>query len=1123
MLSPTSAQADRADHAYRTIRKRLTSLRNGIVGVELASFLLRLLGWGAGLLLLNVLLTYWIEGALLRRVLALFSLGLFLLLLAVQAGFLLRRWPTLSWIAGEAERATPDLRGDLLRGALDLWRRRKEGRFGYSIALMEALVVEALQKSEAIRSRKVVSLRRLRRDLPLLPAALGAGLLLLLAMPDRTVWVVRAVGPPDPAGLLKEVGLTVTPGAVTILAGETVPVKALFTDYAGGEARLLVRRGAAEWGAFPMGERSTREGRLFEGEIPPLSENAEYRVAFSGGESPVYRVTVEHPPALSRIAYSIRYPTYTGRDEERVEENHGNVRALFGSRVFLECLTNKPVTEAFLDRDTLDPIPLVADETGVTGSFVVDRSFSYTVRLIDGQGNENEDPVRYEVAPLADENPFVRVSYPGEDISLREETSLPIRFSALDDYGVTEVNLVYRKGEEEARVKNLFSTSHRITEVERERVWDLDEEGLFPEDVISYHLEAWDNDSLRGPKKGVSRTFHIRMPSLMEVFAEVTDDQDAEIEELENLYEESQSIEEKLDELSREIQDAEEVSWEEKQKIEGILDRQKEIEETLREVSKEIEESAEKLEGSQLVTPETIERMMELTRLLNEVATDEMREALQELQKAMEKLDQEEIRKAAENLELTQQDFLERLDRTIEMLKRMKDLQDMDALTEGLQRLAEQQRDVRERTEDEEGGDAGELSREEEALQKELSRIQQEMKELAEETSERSASFSEMLKESLREMESRGTESKMEEAAQSLQQEQRSKAAKAQKKAEDDLFDLAFRLREFVQSSCSSAQQKAQAAFGESIQDLLYLSDGQERLLDAPAGGRSVSVEERRRLAERQLEVAAGVALVMEKIREVGRDVPQVSSMVLDMLRRGRMKADQAAREFEGGDLSLGKVRAEESMGHLNRSVVELLRSQESHSSACQNPQGQNNGMNQLQKMTDQQRGLNQQTEQLSLPSWNPSDLSMEQRAELGRLAAEQQQVRKGIEQLQEEVDGTGEILGRLDDVMEEMRQVERDLEEANLSDETREKQERILSRMLDAQRSLRERGYRRERRSRAGEEYELRQAAPLPRTISEAEEQMREDQLRMPGFVYPPEYEELIRSYFRALSERKE
>jgi hypothetical protein len=138
-------------------------------------------------------------------------------------------------------------------------------------------------------------------------------------------------------------------------------------------------------------------------------------------------------------------------------------------------------------------------------------------------------------------------------------------------------------------------------------------------------------------------------------------------------------------------------------------------------------------------------------------------------------------------------------------------------------------------------------------------------------------------------------------------------------------------------------------------------------------------------------------------------------------------------------------------------------------------------------------------------------------------LAAEQQQIRKGIEQLQGEVEGTGEILGRLDDVMEEMRQVERDLEGADLSSETRERQERILSRMLDAQRSLRERGYRRERRSRAGEDLAPREATPLPRTISEAEEQMREDQLRMPGFVYPPEYEELIRSYFRVLSERKE
>ena len=85
------------------------------------------------------------------------------------------------------------------------------------------------------------------------------------------------------------------------------------------------------------------------------------------------------------------------------------------------------------------------------------------------------------------------------------------------------------------------------------------------------------------------------------------------------------------------------------------------------------------------------------------------------------------------------------------------------------------------------------------------------------------------------------------------------------------------------------------------------------------------------------------------------------------------------------------------------------------------------------------------------------------------------------------------------------------------------ERQEKILSRMLDAQRSLRDRGFRKERRSRSGSDREATAPAPVPRSLREARERMREDPVRMPGFVYPPEYEDLIRIYFETLSKERD
>ncbi|MBN1825133.1 MAG: hypothetical protein JW958_02630 [Candidatus Eisenbacteria bacterium] len=1110
------------DRAYRMLRTKLTRLRRGLVAMEAAVLLLRLAGVAAALLALNVLIGFAPLPPPARHALATGSLGLLLLAASVGAGALVRGRPRLDRIAAEAEHSAPELRGDLIRGALDLGGRGDLAAHGYSLPLVGALIDRALRDSAAIRRRRVVGWERLRRALPILPFAAAATAALLFLLPDRTGVVFRSIGPFDAKKILAEMGLRVAPGDCDVREGEEVAVEARFDRYDGGDARLFVRPdGGESWSVYPMGERAAATGRLFEGRIPAVERDAFYRIRFDGGESPLFRITLVRPPVLAGIAYRLRRPAYAGLAEERIDENHGNVRALVGTEVILEGRVRGPVREARMEIEGGEALPLRVAGDSLAGSFTVEEPFAYTIVLVDGRGNRNEDPIRYEVVPVEDEKPFVRVVRPGEDIELDREMKVPLDFAALDDFGVSRVDLVWWKNEGEESRESLFATEHRIARVERGREWDLSGEPLLPQETIRYRLEAWDNDAVSGPKRGVSRTFTLRMPSLAEIFAEVTGGQEEEIEDLEEIYTESRSLEEKLDELAREIKESENVSWDEKQKIENALRKQKEIEEALREAAAEIDRATERLETDRLITPETVERMMELSRLLEEVATDEMREALREMQKAMESLDREELDRAMENLELSQEDFLEQLDRAIDALKRFKDLQDMDALAEGLRQMAEKQRELRERTESAEGEELERLAEEQEALKEDFEKMSGEMEELAERSAERGDQLSEEMKEASRETKERRIGEKMDRASDEMRDQDGTEATSAQKQAEKDLFDLSFRLRETVDSICSCSKQKSSAAFGESVQDLLYLSKRQEEILGGDEWSRRSPMDARRSLAERQQDVVSGIGRVMEKVRDVGRDVPLLSSQVLDLLRRARRHAEGAIGEIEQGNLSLANNSGREAMLHMNRSVVELLRSMESHSASCQNPSGQG-GMPRMQQMTERQRQLNDASQQLPTPSANPTSLSMQERAQLSRMAAEQQAVRKGMEDLMQEVEEGGDLAGRLDEITEEMRKVEQELENADLSPETRERQERILSRMLDAQRSLRERGYRKLRRSETAGEAAARET-PGPRgPVGRELEEMRDDPFREDGFVSPPEYEELIRAYFRALEERR-
>jgi len=196
------------------------------------------------------------------------------------------------------------------------------------------------------------------------------------------------------------------------------------------------------------------------------------------------------------------------------------------------------------------------------------------------------------------------------------------------------------------------------------------------------------------------------------------------------------------------------------------------------------------------------------------------------------------------------------------------------------------------------------------------------------------------------------------------------------------------------------------------------------------------------------------------------------------------------------------------SMSALNKTATQLQ-------GAMQNMMQQGSGsgmgglMQQLQMMAGQQQSINAQTQ------------SMQQAAEAGRLAVEQEAVRKSLEQLNKEAQASGEqkkMLGDLDKIAEEMKEVVQNLSQNNVSPETLRKQERILSRLLDASKSMRERDYEKKRKATTGTQIMRRGPGELDPSLLEGKNKLLEDLLKSLEHGYSKDYQELIRKYFDAL-----
>ncbi len=110
--------------------------------------------------------------------------------------------------------------------------------------------------------------------------------------------------------------------------------------------------------------------------------------------------------------------------------------------------------------------------------------------------------------------------------------------------------------------------------------------------------------------------------------------------------------------------------------------------------------------------------------------------------------------------------------------------------------------------------------------------------------------------------------------------------------------------------------------------------------------------------------------------------------------------------------------------------------------------------------------------------------------------------------------------LGDLSGIANEMDDVIHDLERRRFTKKTAEKQERILSRMLDSQKSLAQKGTKEERTSETAELISYAGPGGLPNDLGQRRNLAIEALNRAMQSGYSRDYKAMIRRYFQSISQ---
>jgi len=573
-------------------------------------------------------------------------------------------------IALKIQKRYPVLRDDLINSIQLFPIASSAGEVYVSKALIGELIRKTSQKVRIVNTFEVEDIKRLKKFF-FISLSVFLIFAFLLFFPPRILpfSLPRILRPLD----YEEVNrmLRVTPGNVEVLYGESQELGVEIFQR-GGTPYLIYKISGANWQRAKMVREAYPQGEVRKSfyKFSKITQPIDYFIEWKDLRTQAYSISVVMLPEVGDLSLKYIYPSYTGLPELKVEKTSGDLEALLGTQVQMNFKVNKPIRKGFLLTDDGKRLPLnIERDLYLKGGLVLTGERVYWVEVEDTQGYTNPRPIKHYIRTLLDSPPEIKIIAPGCDLTVSEKSKVELAYEASDDFGLTQIDLVYQKlrGETSESMKPERRRIKRFEPAAGQKLhgyqWELEKLDLRPGELISYYLEAWDNDAISGPKSSLSQTYYL------EVFSYLKEHE--EIEQMEHRFRE-----EILRILGDQILAKSRVeNWEEIQGVEelkSIQADQAKVEKSTEDLLNYLQKLIPRLEADPLGNFQAYSEYKNMEGNLQYLKDEKMAEVLSKISEAvkatgadrkeyMEKVknNQEEIISELEKMSLLAQDLLQ--------------------------------------------------------------------------------------------------------------------------------------------------------------------------------------------------------------------------------------------------------------------------------------------------------------------------------------------------------------------------------------------------------------------------------------------------------------------------------
>lgn len=1007
--------------------------------------------------------------------------------------------------------------------------------------MVSAAVTALAEQIAPVPIEQVEEFQRPRALVRWMMLPVGVLILFLIAAPSSFLGASqRLLSPGKEFSRPASFTLAVRPGSAQLLRGQPLAIVASVNGTDLPESGIVSTRFEGETRVEQAAMVYDSSG-TFKLDIANVRRSFQYRVETGSVFSEWFDIRVLQRPLIGELKLQLDFPRYSGIPRQVLQTNVGDVSALRGTTVSVDVVSDGPaLAGAYIlhndgARDSLD-----VDAHSASGTFRVRTNGTYQVMLVSEDGISNESPIGYSIRVLDDTAPNVAIVEPDPVHEIEDNGTVDVGLRIADDFGFRDLELRFRLSH------SRFGTTDSVERTidiplpggkellqNVQYVWNVNESfpgKVIPGNEFEYYAVVRDNDAVSGYKPANSAVHKLIVPSLADKIQRMDEMGEDALDTLRKMQQESGEMRNEFDELRKELQNDQSADWEDQRQLNQLERQQQSAQETAEKLSQQLEEMTQRMKEEEILSPETQKLFQDLQRVAEEINSEELQDALQELREAMQNMDMQQMQKALDNFEFNEKQYQERLQRSLDLLEKLQVQQQMEEVAELAKELAERQEEMSKKTEQmqQEGKSAEETSEEREGLSEEQKQSAEDMKNIEERLEQLEQKMQDMKNapsgemEDLRDqVERQSMPERMEQNAEQLQQNQLSPAQQGQQQMSQDLQQMQQQMSQMQQGMQGAQMQVDMAGLRRALNDILELSAQQESQKDN-LDNLLANTGSLREQAREQLRLEESLRAVRDSLVSLASNIPQMTSQVQEESANALREMGSATSAMSEGVSRRASGHQRSSMMHLNELALllsDLMSAMNNSSAQAGGGQSMEQMMQQLQQMANDQQQLNGQVQQM-LNDMAGQRLTQDMEARMRQLAGQQEALRKQLHEMSRNPQLNGKALGDLKRIAEQMEETVRELESRRGSRRTSERQQQILTRLLESTRAMQEREKDDKRESRSADDVARESPSELPK--SEQIDRLRRELIRALDAGYSPDYEELIKRYFDLLQERQ-